>query len=360
MRAGVFDGVTLKVVDDMAIRSVGAGEVGVRIKASGVCQSDLSVLSGKIPFAVPVVLGHEGAGVVESVGEGVSHVSVGDHVVLATLTNCGACKACAQGTPTMCRRTFGLSDTPFEWQGAAVHSFAATSTFSEQVVVKGVQAVPIPKDVPFESACLIGCGVVTGVGAVLNRARVQTGDTVAVIGSGGIGLNVVQGARIARASQVIVIDANPEKEKAAREFGATDFIDARDGDIVAAVMERTGGLGVDHAFECVGRTDLGRQAVDMLNWHGQAILLGVPASGAEVSVPVTSLYLDKSIMGCRYGSSRPAADVPRYIELYRSGQLLLDELVSQTYEFEAIHDLIADMNAGKLNRGVLKMTKDAA
>lgn len=355
MRAGLFDGESLTVVDDMEVRDVGPGEVSVRIQASGVCQSDLSVVSGKIPFVTPVVLGHEGAGIVDAVGAGVTHVSVGDHIALATLTNCGTCAACARGLPTMCRETFGVSETPFQRRGTPVHAFAAVSTFSEKVVVKAVQAVPIPKDVPFESAALIGCGVLTGVGAALNRARVQTGDTVAVIGSGGIGLNVIQGSRIARASKVIVIDANPDKEKAARQFGATDFIDARDGDVVAAVMERTGGLGVDHAFECVGSTELERQAVDMLNWHGQAILLGVPAAGAELSVPVTSLYLDKSILGCRYGSSRPAADIPKYVDLYQSGQLLLDELVSKTYEFEQIHDLIADMKAGVLNRGVLKM-----
>lgn len=357
MRAVLFDGTSLTVVDDITVRAPGPGEVAVRIMASGVCQSDLSVVSGTIPFPTPVVLGHEGAGVVEAVGEGVSHVAVGDHVALATLTSCGACAACARGLPTMCRQTFGKAETPFTRGGQPVHSFAAVSTFAERVVVRGVQAVPIPKEVPFESACLIGCGVLTGVGAVLNRARVQTGDTVVVIGAGGIGLNVMQGARIARASRVIAIDANAEKEQAARQFGATEFLDARSGDMVAAVLEATNGLGADHVFECVGRTELGRQAVEMLNWNGQAILLGVPAPGAELSIPVTALYLDKAVLGCRYGSSRPAADIPRYVDLYRSGQLLLDELVSKTYELANIHELIADLKAGVLNRGVLTMTE---
>lgn len=355
MKAAVYDGAELRVVENMTVRDPGPGEVLVRVRAAGLCHSDLSILTGTIPYPVPVVPGHEGAGVVEAVGSGVAHVAVGDHVALSTLTNCGMCAECSTGRPTMCRKTFGVRPTPFDWDGTPTYSYAATSVFSEYTVVQAVQVVPIPKDLPFNSACLIGCGVLTGVGAVLNRAKVGLGETVAVIGAGGIGLNVIQGARLARAGRIIAIDANPDKEKAAKQFGATDFVNAKETDAVAAVKELTGGGGVDHAFECVGTSKLERQAVDMLDWHGQAILLGVPAADDELSVPVVSLYLDKSILGCRYGSSRPAADINRYVGLYQSGELMLDELVSRTYPLDRIDEAIEDLEHGRVNRGVFAL-----
>ena len=189
-------------------------------------------------------------------------------------------------------------------------------------MVKAVQVVRIPKDIPLPSAALIGCGVLTGVGAVLNRAKVDRGDSVLVIGTGGIGLNVLQGARIAGALRIVAVDANPAKEAVARQFGATDFLTSTEG--VRELLP----TGADHAFECVGRVELIRQAVDLLDRHGQAVLLGVPPAGAEASFVVSSMYLDKSILGCRYGSSRPQRDIALYAELYREGRLLLDELVT--------------------------------
>jgi Zn-dependent alcohol dehydrogenase len=353
MRGVIFDGERPRVVDDLAVRAPGPGEVGVRVRAAGLCHSDLSVIDGTIPFPAPVVLGHEGAGVVEAVGAGVSHVTPGDHVALSTLANCGACGECDRGRPTMCRRAMGRPERPFSRGGAALYNFAANSAFAERTIVKAVQAVRIPQDVPFTSAALIGCAVVTGVGAVLNRARVGLGESVIVIGTGGVGLNVLQGARIAGARRIVAIDANPAKEAAARQFGATDFIDAsRDIDPVEAVRSMLPS-GADHAFECVGHVRLIRQAIDLLDRHGQAVLLGVPPADAEASFRVSTMYLDKSILGCRYGSSRPQRDIALYAELYRQRRLMLDELVTKTYPIEDFAKAVDDARQGRVARGVL-------
>ena len=212
------------VTDELEVRGPGPTEVAVRLEAAGVCHSDLSVLDGTIPFPTPVVCGHEGAGVVEEVGSAVHGVAPGDHVVVSTLASCGRCPACAAGYPTRCRSSIGNITQPFTFRGKPAYNFAATSSFAERIVVDAVQAVPISADVPFTSACLIACGVITGVGAVLNRARVQTGETAAVFGVGGVGLNVVQALRLVGASRIVAVDANPAKEALARAFGATDFV----------------------------------------------------------------------------------------------------------------------------------------
>ncbi|MFK0292158.1 alcohol dehydrogenase catalytic domain-containing protein [Streptomyces sp. NPDC090442] len=353
MKGVIFDGEQVRVVGDLEVRDPGPGEVLVGIRAAGLCHSDLSVIDGTIPFPVPVVLGHEGAGVVEAVGPGVVHVVPGDHVALSTLANCGTCAECDRGRPTMCRKAIGMPGKPFRRGGTELFNFASNSAFAERTVVKAVQAVKIPKAVPLTSAALIGCGVLTGVGAVLNRARVDRGESVVVIGAGGIGLNVLQGARLAGASVIIAVDANPAKEAVARQFGATHFVDASavpDG--VRAVKEILP-TGADHAFECVGSTRLIRQAVDVLDRHGQAVLLGVPPAAAEASFLVSSLYLDKSILGCRYGSSRPQRDIALYARLYGERRLLLDELVTATYGVEDFAKAADDAHHGRVARAVL-------
>ncbi|WP_329251886.1 Zn-dependent alcohol dehydrogenase [Streptomyces sp. NBC_01478] len=347
MRGVVFDGKQIQVVGDLEVREPGPGEVLVAISAAGLCHSDLSVVDGTIPFPVPVVLGHEGAGVVEAVGAGVTHVSPGDHVALSTLANCGTCAECDRGRPTMCRQAIGRPGQPFTRDGRPVYQFASNSAFAERTVVKAVQAVRIPKDIPMPSAALIGCGVLTGVGAVLNRARVDRGDSVVVIGTGGIGLNVIQGARIAGALTIVAVDANPGKEAVALQFGATHFLTSTEG--VREILPS----GADHAFECVGRVELVRQAVDLLDRHGQAILLGTAPATTEASFLVSSMFLDKSILGCRYGSSRPQRDIPLYTQLYRQGLLLLDELVTRTYPVEDFEKAVGDLEAGRVARGVL-------
>jgi Zn-dependent alcohol dehydrogenase len=348
MRGVVYDGNDYQVVDDLTVKDPGPGEVSVRIGAAGLCHSDLSVISGTIPFPTPVVLGHEGAGVVEAVGPSVTNVKEGDHVVLSTLGNCGACQYCDAGRPTMCRSTFGARPQPFTWRGEPAYAFANASVFSERTVVKANQAVPIPPDVPLASASLVGCGVLTGIGAVLQRAKVPVGASVLVIGVGGIGLNVIQGARIAGAGRIVAVDTNPRKRDIALRFGATDFVESTDA--VKDIAKR----GVDYAFECVGHVKLIRAAIDLLDWGGTCVMLGVPEATAEASFNVASMYLDKSVLGCRYGSSQPQRDVRRYVDLYRRGVVMLDELVSASYPLEDMKTAVHDLEAGELAaRGVL-------
>lgn len=344
----------LDVRDDISVAEPGPREVAVRIHHAGLCHSDVSVVNGTIPFPTPVVLGHEGAGVVEAVGSAVSKVAVGDHVVLTTLGSCGQCDACDRGKPTHCRSSFGAMTQRFTVDGAPAYQFANAGVFAERTVVSEQQAVVIDDRVPLASACLIGCAVVTGAGAVLNRAKVQMGQTVVVIGAGGIGQSVIQAARLSNASRIVVIDTNPAKQAVAEAFGATDFVDARGvDDVVSAVKDLGLPNGVDHAFECVGHPALIRNSIDMLDWGGTCTMLGVPKLGTETTFVVNQLYNDKSIFGCRYGSTRPHHDIPLIVQLYLDGKFQLDEMVSRTYDPSDITTAIADLDAGELNRGVL-------
>jgi S-(hydroxymethyl)glutathione dehydrogenase/alcohol dehydrogenase len=352
MKAAVWTG-ELQIREDVTVKAPGAHEVLVRIVNAGLCHSDVSVLDGTIPFPTPVVLGHEGAGVVEAVGDAVTKVKVGDHVVLTTLGNCGQCAACDTGHPTMCRDTFGKLPRPFtiEEGDQRTFQFANTGVFAEHTVVGETQAIVIDPTVPLTVACLIGCAVVTGTGAVLNRAKVQPGQSVVVIGAGGIGQSVIQAARIAAAGSITVVDANPAKEATARQFGATEFITDIDG-----VKDLGLPNGADHVFECVGHPNLIRAAIDLLDWGGTCTLLGVPKLGTEASFVVNTLYNDKSILGCRYGSTRPHHDIPLLVHFYQDGRLLLDEMVSQVYPLDDITVALDDLHAGKLNRGVLQVS----
>jgi Zn-dependent alcohol dehydrogenase len=357
MRAIVFDGEKLAARDDVEVKDPGAGEVRVRMVASGVCHSDLSVVNGTIPFPTPLVMGHEGAGIVDAVGPSVSKVSVGDHVVLSTLGNCGACEACDRGRPTHCRATFGGRPQPFTVGGEPTYAFANASTFSEYTVVKENQAVPIDKRVPLEAASLIGCGVITGVGAVFNRAKVTHGQSAAVFGVGGIGLNVIQGLRLADALPIIAVDTNPKKEALALEFGATHFVDASAVDTATTIRQILPG-GVDVAFECIGNPKVTRTAIDLLDWGGTCVILGVPGFTEEASFNVLSmLYVDRTIMGCRYGSARPQHDFPMLADLYLAGRLKLDELITRTYPLADVQQALDDMHAGDVARGVLTIAQ---
>ena len=355
MRAIVWTG-ELEVRDDVEVREPGLREVKVRVHRAGLCHSDVSVIDGTIPMPPPIVLGHEGAGVVEEVGAAVTGVRPGDHVVLVTLGNCGQCDACDRGLPTHCRRPFGWTDTRFTTGGREVPAFANLGVFSEYTVVHEHQAVVIDPAVPLDAASLIGCAVVTGAGAVLNRAKVQPGETVAVIGAGGIGQSVIQGARLASAGRIVAVDANPRKEAVARQFGATDFIDASAVEDTVAAAKHLVPAGFDYAFECVGHPSLIRQAIDMLGTGGSCVLLGVPKLGSEASFVVGNLYNDRSILGCRYGQTRPHHDVPLITQFYLDGRFMLDEMVSETYDLGDIERALADLEAGTLNRGVLTLT----
>ncbi|HLN15138.1 MAG TPA: Zn-dependent alcohol dehydrogenase [Acidimicrobiales bacterium] len=366
MRGIVYTADGVEVTDDLEVAPPGPRQVKVRIAAAGVCHSDLSVLDGTIPWKPPAVLGHEGAGVVEEVGADVVSVKPGDHVVIATLANCGVCRACSTGHPTWCRHSLGNISSPFTFRGDPASNFAAASVFVESTIVSEVQCVRIPDDIPMTSACLIGCGVVTGVGSVLNRAKVRPGETAAVFGVGGVGLNVIQGLRISGATRIVAVDTVAGKEALGRQFGATDFVDASAGDPAAAVrgllppdpQSAAGALGptggVTWSFDCVGHPAVLRSAFEALDWGGTAVAIGVPPRGSEVAVDINALaYVDRGLLGCRYGSTRPHHDIPLMIDLYRSGQLLLDELVSLTRPLERFSDVVDEMHAGRIARGVL-------
>ncbi|WP_419925694.1 zinc-binding dehydrogenase [Candidatus Poriferisocius sp.] len=373
MRGILFDGEAALVAEGLGVTDLEPAQVRVRIGAAGVCHSDVSVINGTFGamFPPPFVMGHEGAGQVLSVGADVTTVAPGDHVVIATIDNCGRCPVCATGHPTLCQTSKlgaaiarrnetgeepGPGDLPayFTYRGERILGFANTGVFAEEVVVSQGQVVAIDKRVPFTSACLIGCGVLTGTGAIFNRAKVYRGESVAVVGVGGIGLNVIQAARIAGATKIIAVDNNPAKENFARQFGATHFVDSGKYPAVASVQEISPG-GVDCSVECVGHTALMREAVEMLRPGGNMVILGVAGMEAEMAIAPFQLYQDKSIMGCRYGSSRPAFDIPALVDLYLDGRLLLDELVSATYDLAELDRAFEDLEAGKLARGVLTM-----
>jgi S-(hydroxymethyl)glutathione dehydrogenase/alcohol dehydrogenase len=356
MRAIVFDGSKAAVETSVEVRETAPTEVKVRMAAAGVCHSDLSVIDGTIPFPPPVVMGHEGAGVIEEVGSEVKNLEVGDHVVLTTLAYCGSCRECDTGNPTWCRGSFGQLNQPFTVNGDPAYQFAANSAFAEHTVVSARQAIKIDDSVPLTSACLIGCGVITGAGAALNRADIRHGQNVAVFGVGGIGLNVIQAARLCDAGRIIAVDTLPQKEELARQFGATDFVLAGpDQNPVKTIRQLTGGGGADWSFECVGHPAVIADAVKCLDWGGNCVIIGVPGPEAELTgIRVNHLQqIDRGIMGCRYGSAKPHRDVPLFIQLYLDGKLKLDELVTQTYPLEDFQKVVDDMHDGKLARGVL-------
>jgi S-(hydroxymethyl)glutathione dehydrogenase/alcohol dehydrogenase len=367
MRGIVFmgDGVA-EVTSELEMRGPKPHEVVVRMVNAGVCHSDLSLIDGTIPFPAPCVMGHEGAGVVEEIGSAVTSVEPGDHVVISTIANCGRCSACARGLPTHCRQSIGNFRMSYSYKGAKAAAFAAASCFADLTVVDAIQAVKISKDVPLSSACLIGCGVITGMGAVLNRARVRPGENAVVFGVGGVGLSAIQALRLSGAGRIIAVDTVASKEALARQFGATDFVDATAVESVSATIKgmlpAVGGTGmwnpggVDWAFECTGVPRVLHDAIESLDWGGTAVAVGVPPGDARLDIPImgTFIYIDKGLIGCRYGSARPHHDFPKIAELYLEGKVLLDELVSEIHPMEDFHTVIDHMHTGTLARGVLQ------
>jgi S-(hydroxymethyl)glutathione dehydrogenase/alcohol dehydrogenase len=301
---------------------------------------------------VPVVLGHEGAGVVDAVGSGVTSVREGDAVIVSTLAHCGRCVACEMGRPTECRNAPSPKDSqPFTVRGKPAFQFANASVFAEKTIVREQGAIPIDARVPFDRAALIGCGVMTGFGAVVNRAQVRTGSTMAVFGVGGIGLNCVQGGALSGASRIIAVDVMPQKLEWAKRFGATHAVDSSQEDPVAAVRDLTHG-GADYTFECVGNVAVIRQALEALGPGGALTIVGVPKVGSTFEFVVHALYQNKSILGCRYGTARPRRDFPILADLYLAGRLKIDELITQHYRLEEFDAALADMKKGQLARGV--------
>ncbi len=343
-------------VEEVELGGLGPLQVRVQIAASGVCRSDLSVQQGAIPQELPVVLGHEGAGVVVAVGAEVTTVAPGDHVIVSWVAPCRRCFYCLRGHVELCEH--GLDHAfagPYgTCGGGPVHGGFGTATFAEETLVPEAAVVTIDPSFPLEVAALIGCGVVTGVGAVVNSARVQPGATVAVIGCGGVGLAAIQGARLAGAAKVIAIDRVARKLAMARDHGATHVVDAGTGEPVAAVQELTGGRGVDDAFEVVGLASTIQQAYAMARRGGTVTVVGAGGFDDMVSIPAMQLMVDaKTIRGCVYGSTDPRRDFPLMIELQQAGALDLDRLVTRRIALDEVNDAFEAMEAGEVARSVI-------
>ena len=360
MKAAVLEtyGQPLQIMDvDLAPPLT--GEVLVRMKATGVCHSDLSIQQGKLPYPLPCVLGHEGAGVVEEVGPGVTRVAPGDHVVVMWTPMCGQCYFCLRGQDYLCDagQVYGLMEdgtSRLSVDGRVVFHGINAATFAEAAVLRETSVVKIPSEIPFDVAGVIGCGVLTGVGAAIHTARVQAGDAVAVLGCGGVGINVVQGAKLAGAERVIAIDAMPSKLSMAERFGATHTVDASEADAHTSVMELTEGRGADVAFEVVGNTALQRKVFDMTRRGGTCVFVGVAPFGDEVSIPSLVLTLqEKRVLGCYYGSCDPQRDIPRFLRLWQAGRLDLEGLISDRAALSEVNSAFGSMEAGKVIRTVL-------
>jgi S-(hydroxymethyl)glutathione dehydrogenase / alcohol dehydrogenase len=342
---------------DVSIDKPAAGEVLVRTAAAGLCHSDLHFMENLWPHPLPAVLGHESAGVVEAVGEGVTYVQKGDHVITCLSAYCGGCAYCLTGRLSLCNNRVAIerptgSASRITLNGEHVHQFMRLSSFSEQMLVHEHALVKIDKDMPLDRAALIGCGVTTGVGAVFRTAAVEPGATVAIIGCGGIGLNCIQGARIAGAGRIIAIDLNPTKLEMAQEFGATDVINGSEVDAVAAVKELTKG-GVEYSFEAIGSKTAAEQSFQMLRAGGTATVIGMIPFGTKIEIHGADLLSEKKIQGSNMGSNRFRVDMPRYIDLYMQGRLKLDELVSARIKLEEINEGFATMKAGSVARNVI-------
>ncbi len=338
------------------------GEVLIQMAAAGICHSDLHVMTGHLEAPLPVILGHEGSGVVAEVGPAVTSLKPGDHVIPLWRLSCGVCEYCSDGRPALCaeglqiRKTGRLLDgsTRFKLNGMEIKHFAGVSSFSEYSVVPEKAAFKIPDDFPLDRAALLGCGVITGVGAVFHGARVKPGSSVAIFGSGGVGINVIQGAAIAGAEKIIAVDLLANKLEFARRFGATHTINAKEVDPVEAIRTLTDGRGVDYAFEVIGLPATIRQAYDSLSKRGMAIVVGVTPMTMEVSVPIMTLVFEERVLtGSIYGSSRPRIDIPMLINLYRAGKLKLDELLTRTYPFSQINEAYAALERGEGLRSIV-------
>ena len=356
-KAAVLNGIKETVsVEPVEVRDPRPGEVLVRIGAAGVCHSDLHVINGDIPQPIPCVLGHEGAGVVEEVGAGVTRVAPGDHVVLNWVPYCGSCWYCTSGHMYLCEAGFvkAMTSEAISRSGSGVGQMAGVGTMAELALVAETSCIPLDRDIPLDRACLIGCGVMTGVGAVINTARVQPGESVAVFGVGGVGLNVVQGAAIVGADPIIAVDMNDRKLAFAKQFGATHTVSAAGTDPVSAIQELTGGRGVDYAFEVIGRPEVVLQAFLATRRGGKAVVVGVTGPTDMVAVPGMLMSLaEKSLIGSLYGSANMTRDVPRLVGLYRAGKLKLDELVSRRFSLAQVNDAFTALEKGEVVRGVI-------
>ncbi|MDE0376364.1 MAG: Zn-dependent alcohol dehydrogenase [bacterium] len=351
------------VVEEVELQAPKANEVSVEMVSSGVCHSDLHIVQGHIPVNLPIICGHEGAGIVTAVGPGPSPVQVGDRVVLSWVSPCGNCNYCATGNPALCMTAIGPS---YEGQlhdgtsrftapdGTTISHHLMLSTYSREVTVPASAAIPVPDDVPLEPLAVIGCAVSTGVGAVVNTGNVQLGDSVAVIGCGGIGLNAIQGARLRGAGKIIGVDIAEHKLEAARRFGATHTVNASEEETSETLIAMTGGLGVDLAVEAIGHPETVATAVRSLRRGGTAVQVGIAPYGTKLTVDMGLLLDERKLLGCYYGSLRPAFDIPRYVELYKAGKLLVDELITAEIDQDGISGALQQFDRGEGIRSLVR------
>jgi Zn-dependent alcohol dehydrogenase len=366
MHAAVLEaqGEPLRLYDDVVIEDPRAGEVRVRVKSCGVCHSDLHLADGTFPTALPVVLGHEAAGVIDAVGPGVVGLQAGDHVVLTPLPPCGACYWCVRGEAAVCVNASALQTNALPdgrtglTHGGPVYRGVGLGAFAEHVITPVNGAVKVPRDVPLDVACVIGCAVQTGVGAVLNTARVEEGATVLIMGLGGVGLAAVQGARLAGASRIIVSDPVAARRETARRFGATDLIDPATDDAASRAVELTG-VGVDYAFDTAGKSALILAGIAATRPGGTTVCVGAPPLDDAVTIFPMSLFVitEKKLLGCALGSSNSLRDIPRLVALWQAGRLDLDALVTARRPLAEINEALDDLRASRGIRTVLTMGK---
>lgn len=351
-------------IEEVDLEGPKAGEVLVRIVATGVCHTDAYTLSGKDPEGIfPSILGHEGGGIVEAVGEGVSSVAPGDHVIPLYVPECGECKFCKSGKTNLCqaiRVTQGKGLMPdgttrFSKNGQPLYHYMGTSTFSEYTVLPEISLAKVNPEAPLEKVCLLGCGITTGIGAVLNTAKVEPGSTVVVFGLGGVGLSVVQGAVMAQAGRILAVDINPDKFELAQQLGATDCVNPRDYDapIQDVIVELTDG-GVDYSFECVGNVELMRAALECCHkgW-GESTIIGVAAGGKEISTRPFQLVTGRVWRGSAFGGVKGRSQLPGYVERFLSGDIKIDPIITQTMPLEDINTAFDLMHAGQSIRSVV-------
>lgn len=351
------------VIEDLDVAPPKAGEVLVKIVANGLCHSDLSVIRGVLPFPLPTVLGHEGAGIVEEVGAGVTLVKPGDRVVLSAVPYCGRCFHCTNSEFPQCdtvvtmlvRGTMADGTSRLSKGGTPIHAMVGLASMAEYAVVGEMACVRVPDDVRLEVACLVGCGVTTGVGAALNTAKVAPGSSAVVIGCGGVGLNVLQGSRIAGAATIVAVDLLDSKLEVAKRFGATHVVNAGRENVLKAVRGVTDGRGADYAFEVIGTGKTIELAYAVVRRRGLAVVVGASAREEQVTLPAASFLAEKTLRGSTYGSENPRAFMPRLIDLYRKKNLLLDELVSREFPLGEANQAMAALERGEVVRAVLRM-----
>ena len=349
------------VVEEITVEPPKRGELMVKLAACGVCHSDLSATNGTIPMPPPLVLGHEAAGEVVEVGEGMADFAAGDHVVSSFIYMCGKCRFCSLGRPVLCvEQGKALTTLPDgtlrtrDAKGNPVSIFSGCGVMAEYATVHADNLVKIDKKIPLDRAALVGCAVTTGVGAVFNTAKVAPGATVAVFGCGGVGLNVVQGARIAGASRIVAIDSNEAKLEMAKKFGATDALVAKPGEDASKQIKKLTSGGADYAFECVGSGELAATAYRAVRRGGVAVIVGVAKPSDATSFRSMSMvFEEKTLTGSYFGSSVPRVDFPRMLDLYAGGKLMLDELITRRYAIEEAPQAFADLESGRNARGVI-------